>query len=172
MAYKKILKHPDDELIYPDWTWGDHRAMLETLATLELEDEQVRVARTRLDAKLEEVGIDPNAPYDTYMFLCEFCGREEYRVHEGTCPSFDPSERTLREAGAYQYMDEGMHPVHTTSAPCNDEEAADYFRIIAQWFPEKPAMYVLRRELDASNFKMIPFKFVEGKVVRIERTGG
>lgn len=169
MSYIKVLIPPDEEEIFEGWTWGEHRAMEKSLLQLELDDEQLRDARERLDDKLREAGIDPDAPRDQSHFICEFCKRDEWLVHAEDCPDYDPNDKSVREAAAYQYLDEKFVVLHTTSMPLCDDDAVDTFRIVAIWFPNNPPRYVLRKDFGSDEFKMIPWQYVEGEVKQIER---
>jgi hypothetical protein len=169
MSYIKVLIPPDEEEIFPDWTWGQHRAMERSLRELEMTDDQVRLSREKLDDKLREAGIDPDAPRDQSHFICEFCKKDEWLVHDEDCPDYDPNDRSVREAAAYQFLDENFIELHVTSAPLNDEEAADYFRIVTNWFPDDPPKYVLRKEFGSDTFQMIPWQYINGEVKPIER---
>jgi hypothetical protein len=171
VSYKRVLIPPDEQEIFEGWTWGEHRAMEKSLTELALSDEQVALAQQSLDDKLASAGIDPDAPRDESHFVCEYCGRDEWLVHEETCPDYDPNDKHVREAAAYQYMDEGFHVLHTTSMPLCDEDAVDTFRIVAIWFPDDLPRYVLRKEFGEDTFHMIPGQYIVGEVKEIERPG-
>lgn len=173
MAYKRLLDPPNEQELKPGWTWGQHREMMTTLDELEMEDDALAAAHAKLDAVMREVGIDPDTPLDKTHFVCEFCGKDEWIVHDEKCPDFDQRDVFTRDAAAYQYWDSEFVELHTTSVPGNDEEAADYFRIVTIWFPDHPPMYVLRKEFGGSEtFAMIPWLFIDGKVVPHESRAG
>ena len=150
----------DDEEILPGWTWGQHRSMSKTLDELELSDEQVAEARKALDAKLIEAGLmtDPEAAKPQ---VCKECGQPDFRPHDEEC-SFRPArpeEIPKRDAHGYTYLDANFVPMHTTSAPCNDEEALEYFGIVKnfRYTTDVQVKYIQKRALGEHEYKMMPY---------------
>lgn len=107
---------------------------------------------------------------------CEDCGGtprarqmvtwedEDGREYTTTCTSsFHKIVR--REAGAYEYLNESLMVLHTTSVPMTDAEALEYFSFVQEWFTTEKVKFIQRRELDAAKFEMMDF-FWDGKEVR------
>lgn len=158
MAYVRKPGPPDEEVIFTDhegndYTWGQHRQMEKWLKEAEEDDPLVKEARQRLDAALEEVGFQVN---DDIIFWCQWCKQEETRPHLQTCPDWEPPP--TREAAAYRYRDASFNIIHTTSVPMTNQEALEYFSVVAVWF-DKPPTYVESREFDSSKFTMLPFVY-------------
>ena len=116
MGWVKEPEPTDDTVIWeatadsPAFTWGDHKRMEETLRHLEATDPMVKKARERLDAAIEELGIEQSKPR-----TCEYCGVQEFSLHKLNCP--DAVNDTGREAGGYQYLNDRFEVVWTTSTP-------------------------------------------------------
>lgn len=179
MSYIKPPEPEDSVVIVPAsdtqpaFTWGDHRRMLKMLEEAQLSDKAIAEARHRLDLSLMHAGFDTSEP----EMICEFCHRKESEPHEVECRDHnDPSMWAKREAGGYQYMSSEFKIVHTTSVPMTDDEALEYFGVVQLMFPSKPTLevkYILRREINGTEYKMMPWKFdiATWEVTPIERSG-
>lgn len=147
---------PDDQLIYPGWTWGDHRHMLNILIGLEAEDAAVRAASKKLDTIISR----ELSPEDYIMAppKCPECLTLDGLPHDDDCKTGPP-----REAGGYQYLNDRFEPIHTTSVPLTDADALDYFYQVETMFQANNAFgatgYITRRELKGTKYEMMPFKF-------------
>lgn len=178
MAYIKPPPPLDDEVIFTDtsgkdYTWGEHRKMEKMLAELERTDSSVRKAREKLDIRLAEFGIQQYGPT---ILICEHCGEQEFKLHKENCLDYYKDLPVVREAGGYQYLDDRFRIIHTTSVHCNDEEALDYFRIVALMFPSDSdfhVKYIMRREMHETTYKMLPYQYdpETKEVTPIERPG-
>jgi hypothetical protein len=177
MGYIKPPEPADEVVIYegdpesgtPAFTWGDHRQMLKFLQESEASDEAIAAAGRRLEEALASVG------YKEPELICEFCHRKEGQPHEPECRDHDdPSMWAKREAGGYQYLDDGFRIVHTTSVPMTDEEALEYFSVVQLMFTGEPDLwvrYIKRREINSVEYKMIPWQYNKdvGEVFPIEQ---
>lgn len=74
-----------------------------------------------------------------------------------------------REAGGYGFLNEKFDVLHYTSVPKDDEDAIGYSVLVAGWYPDQEVKYIIRRELMEHKYKMIPYKFEEGRWIRIEQ---
>lgn len=82
------------------------------------------------------------------------------------------SDLVEREAAGYQYLNEKFEAIHITSVPMTDQEALEYFPIVAVWFNDTAPKYVMKRGFDEHDYKLIPYQYdAESKEVsRIEGT--
>lgn len=156
---------------HPAFTWGDHRRLVKMLEAMDGSEDAIAAAKANLEKSLEEAGyVKPER-------ICEYCHRKESEDHEIECrDSNDPSLWARREAGGYRYLDENFHHVHTTSVPLSDEEALEYFKIVQLMYPADPdykVKYIMRREINGSEYHMMPFYFDKEKweVFPIEQPG-
>lgn len=177
MAWINPPPPPDDEVLITSadgttWTWGEHRQMEAWLKELEADDPVTAAARKKLDDTMIEAGIKPD---ERVIRVCEFCGVEEFTIHNYGCPSAR-DDVTGREAGGYQYLDENFQPVWTTSVPRTDEFALQHFKNIQMMHEDINVCYILRRPMHSNEYSMMPFRFdrtlgEEGEVVPIVRPG-
>lgn len=153
---------------HPAFTWGDHRQMLRWLEEAEESDPKVKAARERLDEALIRSGWKDDK--GNVVQICKECHRPVNKPHEEEC-SFRPArpeEIPVRDAHGYKYLDENFIEMHITSAPCNDEEALDYFRIVKNFrYTTAPRVkYIYKRSLGEHVYKMMPYwyDYETGKV--------
>lgn len=75
-----------------------------------------------------------------------------------------------REAGGYQYLNEKFEEIHSTSVPMTDREALEYFSIVALWFTTTSPKYILKRDMNEYEYKMMPYTYdaETEEVTRIE----
>ena len=169
-------EHDDDEILFEDrgdgqpYTWGEHRAMEAMLAELEESNPEVKAAREKLDAKMVEYGLK-HPP----VMVCSGCGQPEFKPHDEECEyrPARPEEIPVRDAHGYEYYTAKFEPLHMTSVPCNDEEALDYFRIVAamQFSEEVRVVYVFKRAWGENEYKMMPYQYFQetGEIIELKK---
>lgn len=166
MGYIPQPDPDDDEIIYEveggeAYTWGAHRAMEKALKEMERDNHDVLAARQRLDEVLQANGFSID-DWKSAPLVCEFCGKTEYVRHDPECRMYEIDKPVTREAGGYQYYDQYMELVHTTSSPLTDEEAFDHFRIVQLMFPREEdfkVKFIFRREMHETEYKMMPVTY-------------
>lgn len=167
----------DDEIIFTkdgvDWTWGQHRAMEKSLASMEADDQIIKAARTRLDQTLIEHGVYTD-PTSVVVRNCEYCGTPEFVRHDEDCRDYYRDLPVTREAGGYRYLDSSFQEITCTSVPMTDEEALEYFGIIQVQFPgDVDVRFIMRRPMHEGEYELMPYYYDKdkGEVYPIERPG-
>lgn len=139
------------------WTWHQHREMEATLKLLESQDADVSVARKNLDDRLESSGLLFNGHIPQ---ICEFCWKPETQPHDLECPeSNDPSLWVVRERAGYQFLNLKFEVLHSTSMPMTDQEAYELIGMVEIWHPSERVAYIWARDLDSTDYKMLPYAF-------------
>ncbi len=70
-----------------------------------------------------------------------------------------------RQRGGYQYFDDTLVVIHTTSMPRTDQEAFDLVPKIESWFSRPVRVrFIAARELNDYNYLFLPVEVKDGKV--------
>lgn len=147
------------------------------LDQLEKDDNDVSEARARLDAAIDELGRKQrerkeaeDAAREEANRKCDGCGAAKFTPHHETCYRYGNGE-PVREAGGYQYYNEDMKLLHTTSVPKTDKEALAYFHDINRFFATSRVKYIWRRAMWQGDYLMMPYEF-NRETEEVEIIGG